>query len=188
MSLGVSEIDSIELAEAFPGNDGYANLEECWSSSQNSEIIVIDNDARVCQFSTEPEVDRHRGLLLVNNSNHNIILLMIDNKLISNKPGGIADCAVFDMFQFLFVEFKTNALGHSQPAIEETFDKAISQLTETIKLFRKRAEKIFSYRKIMCHIITNHSFPRANAMKQNYIYSFWQENGLELSFESKHDF
>lgn len=188
MSVGVEEIDGLGLGEAFPGKDGFANLENCWLCTQDSKVIVID-DVDGCRFSDNLTIDRDQGFLLINGDNHNVILLAIDKKLIDNHPGGIADCAVFDLAQFLFVEFKSNALGNSVESVKDTFDKAVSQLEETLRVFKERDPQVFESRQVMCYIITSHSFPRFSTTKQKYIYKFAEDNDiLELSFNTQHVF
>lgn len=187
MMIGIVEIDELGLREAFPGNDGFADFNKCWTCTQNTCAVVID-DVTGSRFSDNVDLDRNQGFLIINNDNRTVFLLAIDKKLIGNHPGGIADCAVFDIAQFLFVEFKSNALGNSDESIRDSFEKAISQLEETINIFRNRVPRLFTEREVMCFIVTNHSFPRATATKQNYIYKFFEENQLELSFHTRHFF
>ena len=72
--------------------------------------------------------------MVINEKNKEIVLFSIDNMLVASRQGGITDGALFDIEQFHFIEFKTNALGNSEQAVFDTFDKAVGQIRETIKV------------------------------------------------------
>lgn len=73
--------------------------------------------------------------MVINEKNKEIVFFSIDNMLVASRQGGITDGALFDIEQFHFIEFKTNALGNSEQAVFDTFDKAVGQIRETIKVF-----------------------------------------------------
>ena len=118
--------------------------------------------------------------MVINEKNRQIVLLSIDNKLIKEHVGGICDCALFDDKQFRFVEFKTNAYGNSPEQVRETFDKATSQLKETIHVFKDRLQKVdiqFEDAVVLsCHVVVSQRFPKSRAIKQEYQISFADEN------------
>lgn len=129
-------IDDLKLAESFA--QSHKPFDECWTVRMDSELLVIDDDqTHATRFSNDPD-DAGRALLVVNAKNKEIVLLSIDNKLVANRKGGITDGALLDMEQFHFIEFKTNAMGNSTQAVYDTFDKAVGQLRETIKVFVER--------------------------------------------------
>lgn len=135
MAVNQQAIDRIKLDEAF-ASETYLPFNECWTVSMDSELMVIDDDdLKYSRFTVDSE-DAQKALMVVNEKNKQIVLLSIDNKLIKEHQGGICDCALFDDKQFRFVEFKTNAYGNSTEQVCETFDKATSQLKETIHVLR----------------------------------------------------
>lgn len=87
--------------------------------------MVFDDEELFYSHFTNQEEQQHRCMIVNNVEGHEIYLLAIDNKFISNHPGGIADCALFDESLFSFVEFKTNAEGHTTAQVEETYRNAI---------------------------------------------------------------
>lgn len=188
MNVGVKAIDKLKLSEAF-SKGTYKKFNDCWTFRMDKTLMVIDdNDEKISKFS-DNEDDEPNALLIINEENKEIVLLSIDNKLIKSYPGGITDCAVFDEEQFRFVEFKTNAYGNSEEAIRDTFDKAVSQLKNSLELFTERLNNVninfLDSTDIKCHIVTSETFPKSKATKQEYKYSFADETGIELNFEHK---
>lgn len=180
-------IDGLRLREAFA--QSHKPFDECWSVSMDSRILVVDDDdTHATRYSDDP-YDEGRALLVINDANKQIFLLSIDNKLIASRQGGISDGALLDIEQFHFIEFKTNALGNSDESIIDTFDKAISQLKQTVSLFVERLETfgidLLGSRDVMCHVVVSNRFPRARAVRQNYMLKFWEDVGLDLSFSEK---
>lgn len=189
MSVGILEIDRLRLDELFPSNGKHA-FNQAWTLRTDSLLLVID-DAQQNRtvFSENIEQDRDFGLLVINNKNNVVVLLAIDHALVDNHVGGITDCALLHQSQVVFVEFKTNALGGSEPSTMSTFDKAVSQLKETIHFFENKLSTLSldlkSSSDVSCRIILAHSFPKATAAKQDIELAFLEEEGLDLSFESQ---
>ena len=97
---------------------------------------------------------------------------------------------MFDDKQFRFVEFKTNAYGNSTEQVRETFDKATSQLKETIHVFKDRLQKVDIQFEdavaLSCHVVVSQRFPKSRAIKQEYQVSFADENdNIGLFFSDK---
>lgn len=72
----------------------------------------------------------------------------------------------------------------------ETFDKATSQLKETIHVFKDRLQKVdivFEDAVILsCHVVVSQRFPKSRAIKQDYQMSFADENdNIALFFSDK---
>lgn len=179
MAVNQQTIDRIKLDEAF-ATETYLPFNECWTVRMDSELMVIDDDEKkFSRFTDDPE-DAQNALMVVNEKNRQIVLLSIDNKLIKDHKGGICDCALFDDKQFQFVEFKTNAYGNSNEQVRETFDKATSQLKETILVFKDRLQKVdIKFEDavtLSCHVVVSQRFPKSRAIKQEYQISFADEN------------
>lgn len=180
-------IDGLKLAEAFA--QSHKPFDECWSVRMDSELLVIDDDdTHATRFSDNAD-DTGRALMVINEKNKDIVLLSIDNMLVASRKGGITDGALFDTEQFHFIEFKTNALGNSEQAVFDTFNKAVGQLSETIKVFVEKLEpqgvNLIDARQVYCHVVVSERFPRTRATRQDYILRFFDETGLELSFSDK---
>lgn len=180
-------IDSLKLAESF--TQCHNPFDECWTVRMDSELLVIDDDdTHATRYSDNPD-DAGRALMVFNEKNKEIVLLSVDNKLIASRQGGITDGVLFDLEQFHFIEFKTNALGNSAQAVFDTFDKAIGQLRETIKVFVDHMEpqgiELMAERLVTCHVVVSERFPRSRATRQNYSIQFLDETGVELSFSDK---
>lgn len=189
MAVNQKAIDRIKLDEVF-ATETYLPFNECWTVSMDSELMVIDDDEKkYSRFTYDPE-DAQKALMVINEKNRQIVLLSIDNKLIREHVGGICDCALFDDKQFRFVEFKTNAYGNSTEQVRKTFDKATSQLKETIHVFRDRLQKVdIKFEDacaLSCHVVVSQRFPKSRAIKQEYQISFADENdNIGLFFSEK---
>lgn len=189
MAVNQQAIDRIKLDEAF-ATDTFKPFNECWTVRRDRELMVIDDDeVKFSRFSDNPN-DELKALLVVNEKNRQIVLLSIDNKLIKEHRGGICDCALFDDKQFRFVEFKTNAYGNSPEQVRETFDKATSQLKETIHVFKDRLQNVDIQFEdavtLNCHVVVSQRFPKSRAIKQEYQISFADENNnIGLFFSEK---
>ena len=189
MSVNLPAIDRLLLDEAFSDNV-YRPFSECWTVRMDSELLLVDDDVEKVSRFSDNEEERSKALVIINEKNRQIVLLSIDNKLIKDHEGGIADCALFDDNQFHFVEFKTNAYGNSEQSIRDTFEKAISQLVETIRVFQNRliplGIDINEVISLSCQIVVSESFPRSSALKQEYQIRFADENdGIGLSINRK---
>lgn len=180
-------IDGLKLAEVFA--QSHKPFDECWSVRMDSELLVIDDDdTHATRFSDDVD-DAGRALMVINEKNKEIVLLSIDNMLVASRQGGITDGALFDTEQFHLIEFKTNALGNSEQAVFDTFDKAVGQLSETIKVFVEKIApqgvNLTDVRQVYCHVVVSERFPRTRATRQEYSLRFFDETGLELSFSDK---
>ena len=189
MAVNQRAIDRIKLDEAF-ATETYKPFNECWTVRMDSELMVIDDDdEKFSRFTDNPD-DEQKALMVINENNRQIVLLSIDNKLIKEHVGGICDCALFDDKQFHFIEFKTNAYGNSPEQVRETFDKATSQLKETIHVFKDKLQKVDIVFEdavtLRCHVVVSQRFPKSRAIKQDYQMSFANENdNIALYFSDK---
>lgn len=179
-------ISQLRLKHAFRGYN--PSILTCIDSSTSGQLMVVDDEDDFYSHFTDEEDQRYRCLIVNNVEGHEIYLLAIDKKFISNHKGGIADCALFDETLFNFVEFKTNAEGHSDLQVEKTYRDAMSQIENTYKLFKNKLhsagvdfEKVVE---IVCYIVVSNNFPRINAIEQSLKIEFAQNLHLELSFEN----
>lgn len=189
MSISI-EISNLRLCSAF--KDLACDILSCIEVDNSSHVYIIDDtEHKYSCFIKSDEVvlDCFCG---ININNYNLHLLAIDNKLMTNIPGGIADCALFNSDHFVLIEFKTNAEGNTQASVEYTYQKAIDQLKNTIKIFSARLKKVqidfYKHINIVPHIVVASKFPRSQAMEQNYAIQFANDTFLELNFENSHEF
>lgn len=183
-------VKNLHLCTAFKG---YAvHLMNCISCTDDAIVYVRDNDdTHISELTDIPAIE---NVFIGNNPlRTNICLLSIDHKLVNNHSGGIADCAVFNTNIFCFVEFKTNAEGRSLESVEKTYQSAILQIENTLRLFVEKiknahADLYKDVEDIVCHIVVASKFPRDLAMEQNYMVAFAEKWKLELSFENHHSF
>lgn len=186
MATGKQAIDRLRLDEAFSGKFVHTPLDKCWKAKCDEKLLIIDDiEGSTSRFATDND-DVGKALMIINENKREIILLAIDHQLLTNYPGGEADCAVFDERQFRFVEFKTNAKGN----LKGNFDKATRQLTNTIKVFTDKLQNVgVSFRDsvtLSCHVVVSNSFPRSQAAMQNYQFEFATDTGgILLSFDSE---
>lgn len=183
MTIGIEIIDKLKLNLAFDNH-----FDDCWTVRADSKLLVIDDDVTQKSRFSDDEMDEERALIIINSHNKVITLISIDHALIENHPGGIADCAVMDNQKLAFVEFKTNAYGNSDESIRDTFEKASSQLKETLQVFGGKLTSLgidlIEAIAVECRIIVSHRYPKASALKQDFRALFAQEtNGIDLIFE-----
>lgn len=183
----VEAIDRLFLPEAF-STSVYMPFDECWTVRTDSKLLVIDDNQNKLSVFSNDESDICRALVIQNLQNKEIVLLSVDNRLLSNIQGGIADCALLDTCKFYFVEFKTNALGNSDKAVRDTFDTACKQLKHTLMIFAERLANVgiefLNMVEVSCRIVVSESFPKSKATKQEYRVAFLEENGIPLDFKN----
>lgn len=191
MPISISpEIQHLRLYSAF--KDLACNVLSCIEVNNSSYVYIIDDDTQKCSRFAKFDEDTEICFCGINCNNHNLHLLAIDNKLLSNVPGGIADCALFNSEHFALIEFKTNAEGNSQASVEYTYRKAINQLKNTITIFSNRLKNVnidfYKQINIAPYIVVSTKFPRSLAMEQNYAIHFANDTLLELNFGNSHKF
>ena len=99
-------VQNLKLCYAFKGYK--QKVEDCISVTTETEFFIEDNIENKCTVIVESPTD-DKICKVINISSSEAVLLAIDNKLISNRE--IADGALFNMDDFHFIEFKTNAEG-----------------------------------------------------------------------------
>lgn len=177
-------IKQLKLCYAFRGYN--PSIEDCIVIKNDSKQWIIDDEISKSSHFIDEEM-HGKCLCICNNDNHEIVLLPIDHKLIKNHKGGIADCAVFDNLFFYFIEFKSNALGHSIPQVNKTYNDAIWQLKVTLNLFDANMRNVkVNFRdvvKVACDIVVAERFPRQTATEQSLKIAFTKDTkGIPLYF------
>ena len=178
------EVSNLRLVRAF--RDLAVNVLDCIVISNDHPLYVVDDDETKCsRLSCAQEVEAG-GFTAHNPERKNLCLLSIDNKLMSNIAGGLADCAVFCKDNFSFIEFKTNAEGNTQKAVEDTYEGAINQIIHTITIFKQHLQRVgidfLKHIDVTPHVVVSSRFPRSSQHEQNLMVSFFETTGLPLSF------
>lgn len=183
-------IQNLRLVSAFKCY--HPDITSLIDSSTDSFVYVVDDEAmKVSRLASKEEGETY-GFIAENACNTPMFLLPIDHKLLDSLPGGVTDCALFDEKTFAFIEFKTNASGNSSNSIEYTYNKAVSQIENTLAVFKScMANAHLDFLKtirVMAFVVVSPMFPRANATEQSLTVDFATRTGLELSFDPNHKF
>lgn len=184
-------IADLHLMQAFKG---YAvPISQCAKSSTDEIIFVADKEQEhYSDFVTSHSIEYLLGKVMTihNEQQKEIILIQIDNKLISSSSSQPrCDCAIADDKVFRFVEFKTNALGNTDNAYSQTYETAMRQLSASIQLFADKTRQIGiplkDRRKLSAHICTSIRFPRIQTSEIGYAVKFGLLEHLPLYFENE---
>lgn len=177
-------VRNLKLCYAFKGYK--QKVEDCITVTTATEFFIEDSPESKCTVMVEHATE-DKKCKVINLSSSEVVLLAIDNRLISNRE--IADGAVFNMDDFHFIEFKTNAEGNSDKAVSDTYDKAISQLKSTIDLFESNLSAVgidFKNKiNINCHIVVAETFPRNNAAEITKAIDFAYNTLVPLIFDNE---
>lgn len=179
-------IQNLKLKWAF--KDISQPIETFYTVTRDKEFYIEDDILSKKTVITQTP-NEERFCKIINGNTAEVIVLAIDNALIAHYKGGIADGAVFNTKNFFFVEFKTNAQGNSDLAVNATYQKAMKQLKSTINLFNAHLQKAkINFTQtvdVECNIIVPTTFPRNVAAEMTYALQFATENmGIPLNFDN----
>lgn len=193
MSMLPLYFTELRLKGAFRGYS--TAIEDCFLSSTRKEIFIADSEDAHFTILVEQDSKENitgRALQLNNPEKHDVVILQIDNKLISSRSRQKrCDCAILDANRLCFVEFKTNAQGNSVSSIHKTYEQAIEQLSATLHLFIEKEQRVGitlqNKRKMSAHICTAVRFPRLPSTQVSYAIHFALQEGIPLSFGQSMD-
>lgn len=181
-------------------NDCGHSVEGSFKLSSAKVLYAYDDD--VLGYSDWSEIiapeSVSRSLTVHNNQSAEIILLPLDNRIISGhaiKKGGVNDCAILTETQMSFVEFKTNVTNNSNANIEERTKDAIRQLWHTFsEIVSPRCAKLgislANEVTIDFFIVFNSSLDVTNvtATRMNTQMEFLLDRGFPLFFDNEKTF
>ena len=184
-------IADLHLMQAFQGY--VVPILQCVKSSTDEMIFVADKEQEhYSDFVTPQSKEYNLGKVLTihNKQQKEIVLIQIDNKLISSSSSQPrCDCAIADENAFRFVEFKTNALGNTDNAYSQTYETSMRQLSTSIHLFADKTQQIGfplkDRRQISAHICTSIRFPRIQTSEIGYAVKFGLLEHLPLYFDNE---
>jgi len=191
-------INKLGLKEVFKGtefdnvDDDMSYLDKLFEYRKTLQSYVFDDPDK--GYSTF--IDNTRGfgsdkcLKIRNRLLKDIFLWHIDGILFHRDSK--CDCAIISNDVLNFVEFKTNAKLGTDKALEETYEKAAEQLSETISTLRKGIEAIgrdFSLirKKIVAYVVLNKSIPQRSTYQTTVAFKFSKKNRVRLVFENEMD-
>lgn len=87
-------VKRLQLMYAFKGHA--ISILDCIEVCNDAELKIIDDDEKGHTRYISDDAYNGKCMHVHNRNEKEAILLAIDNKFISNHPGGIADCAVFN--------------------------------------------------------------------------------------------
>lgn len=187
MTTNVPEaVRKLKLKWAF--KDVAKPVEDCYTVINDKEFFIED-DASSKRTVVVRTPNEEKYCKVINSHSTEAVVLSIDNALIMHHPGGIADGAVFNTENFFFVEFKTNAQGNSDMAVNATYRKAMEQLKSTIELFDSHLQNAkieFTHTiNVVCNVVIPSTFPRNMAAEMTYALEFaYETKGIPLTFEN----
>lgn len=186
--MGVPQaVQNLRLCHAFRGYR--QRVTDCITPTTEKEFYIKD-DGQTNTVVIAFDSDDDKVCKVINLSGREAVVLAIDHKLVDNREGGIADGAVFNLSDFHFVEFKTNAVCQSDTGVEETYTKAMRQLISTLDLFKEVLAKVqvdFTAKvHVECHVIVSSIFPRNNASEMTKALLFAETTGgIPISFDNE---
>lgn len=192
------EVRKLKLCASLQDCGGTA-VELCIKESMSNEMSIYDDDDLQYSDWIEGNNNSPKSFLAYNNNNKNLVLLPLDNRIISGpatKKGGVADCAILTLNDMSFIEFKTNVTLNSEDNLSAHTEKAIQQLWHTYDgIIKPKCEKkgvIISdaIDNIDFYIVFNKELDVTGIMasRLNYQMEFMSEHSLPLFFENEKDF
>lgn len=190
------EVQRLRLCSSLQGCG--SNVTLCLKESDAPLISIYDDET--LGFS-DWEVGNNgcpKSFLAHNNAGKNIVLLPLDNKIITGpkiKQGGVADCAVLTLSDMSFIEFKTNVTSNSEENINSKIEDAIGQLWHTYDgILKHRCAKnnviIPELVNVDFFIIFNKDLDVTGTMasRLNHQTEFMNNYGFPLYFDNEKEF
>lgn len=194
--MNLSVIERLSLKDAFNDlavfNDVKCAddlLKELLDHSDKSTVYIYDSVdlGHSVIIDDTYGVGRDRVFVVENNHKSSLFLLRIDGLLFAKDTK--CDCAVISSNELNFIEFKSNAANRTEEAINDNYEKASSQLLNTLREFRCRYAKINKSLdelvNIECFAVFNRTVPRNSATQKRISANFLRESkGVKLKFEN----
>lgn len=173
-------------------------VEECLKESKATDMSVYDDRELGYSDWMNGDIGSSSTFVVRNSRNKNIVLLPLDNRIISGpamKQGGVADCAILTLTDMSFVEFKTNVTSNSEANIHSKTLDAITQLWHTYDgIIRPKCLKkgidLPQCVKIDFFIVFNKELDVTGAMasRLNEQMEFMNDHHFPLFFENEKEF
>ncbi|MDE6077473.1 MAG: hypothetical protein K2G29_07055 [Muribaculaceae bacterium] len=179
-------ISNLRLIKAFRGLA--TDVMNCITASDVNPLYIVDDElSKISRFASDKDII-HGGFIAYNPDHHHIYLLAIDHMLLDSIAGGVADCAIFSLEDFTFIEFKTNAEGKSQASVEYAYHTAINQIENTLNIFIRHLSSVkidfLNQIEVTAHMVVSPKFPRSSTLEQQMMIEFFDKNQIELSFNN----
>lgn len=170
-----------------------SHVDRCIITS-NKDEHVVDLEVQKKSVFVTPAIgqleERAGKYFEVNNPvNKDFSLLQIDHGLINTTATKKCDCAVVDDKICAFIEFKTNATSMKTSTIKANYNKALSQLSITIDIFRKgliaSGKNLDVLRNVEAYVCFKKGYPRRTASEGTFRVKFAKQNRCALYFEPR---
>lgn len=190
------EVQQLRLCSSLRGCGGDVAL--CLKENNAHLISVFDDETLGFSHWIVGNNGSPKSFLVHNNEGKNIVMLPLDNKIITGpkiKQGGVADCAILTLSDMSFIEFKTNVTYNSEENINSKTEDAIRQLWHTYDgIIKPRCAKnkvnIPKLVNIDFFIIFNKDLDVTGTMasRLNYQTEFMNNYGFPLYFDNEKEF
>jgi hypothetical protein len=138
-----AEIAQLQLCRALK-NCG-SPVENNFQQSSATDLFIYDNDTdKYTQWRETPPASP-KDFHAHNPNNKNIVLLPLDNKILTGKSireNGVADCALLTMEELTFIEFKTNVESGTEFNVNDKLKDAKGQLLNTYSNIKHQCSNI----------------------------------------------
>lgn len=189
-------IHRLRLAEAFGDMQKFQAvtcdaelLAELFEWTTRGVVFIHDDDtAGHSVFVTDTRGLGGDKTFRVDNAGHtDLFLWHIDG--VMYRKGSKCDCAFLTDGRLGFVEFKTNAANNTEEAIRENYEKAKSQLLQTIADVTARCDNVgvdlMDTAVVEAYAVFNPTMPRHNAYQKKLAAEFLMETeGIPLYFDN----
>lgn len=190
------EVKRLRLCSSLQGC-GEA-VEVCLKESNDVAMSIYDDTSLGYTDWIKGNSGLPDSFIANNASNKKLILLPLDNRIISGsavKQGGVADCAVLTIDNMSFIEFKTNVTSNTDFNISAKTKDAINQLWHTFNgiISPRCSAKGIDIAKMVdveFYIVFNKELDvtSATASRLNNQMEFMSDHNFPLYFENEKDF
>lgn len=194
--MDFTAVKQLKLKDAFKADAKFSGistdedyLSVLFETKNNSRLFVYDNASLgYSTFITNTYgIGADKVFKIANNTHKDVFLWHIDGVLYAKDSK--CDCALISDTDIKFVEFKSEAAQLSLQAIENNYNKAYDQLSNTFKDIDSKCKSVgVDMRKIVnikAYAVFNRTVPSDNATQKNLKTKFLKEHGVKLLFKNE---
>lgn len=191
-----NEVKRLRLCSSLQNCGGA--VEVCMKESNDPIMSIFDDSTLGYTDWVIGNSGKSDAFTANNATNKKLILLPLDNKIISGhnvKKGGVADCAVLTMNDLSFIEFKTNVTLNSEDNLSVHTENAMKQLWHTYDGIISprclaKGINIATMVDVEFYIVFNKELDvtSATASRLNQQMEFMSNHNFPLYFENEKDF
>ena len=163
----------------------YSDL-NLWTLHSSKSELIVDDTTQGTIFVPIGSAD---GFEVKNPTGRPFVLIQIDDRLLPQQKGGQCDGAFVYDESIHLLEFKTNTTTFDKKHGRTHYNKAISQLRNTIIRFKLAGIRLFTLAtEVEAHICLNNTFPRSRTSEMNRALKFAADEetkGVVLLFNNE---